>query len=215
MASVVTRIFPQPPAPGTPMLASRPGAAIRRFLALRRSAGKMHIGLPGPDHEQIAQIIEVAARIPDHRRLAPWRFILLEGDARGDFAGRLGQIAASRPDAGPGAQAAAIALMQRAPVVVAVVSSPVEDGRTPEWEQILSVGAVCYNLLLAANASGFAGTWLTEWIAYDQEVAGLLGLSGRERVAGFIYLGTATADPQERLRPPIADRFTVWKDPQR
>ena len=101
-------------------------------------------------------------------------------------------------------------LLLRAPVVVAVVSSPVDDGKTPVWEQELSAGAVCYNLLLAANASGWAGTWLSEWPAFDAEAGNLLSLVGSERVAGFIYLGTATVPSTERPRADMAAKVTRW-----
>ena len=102
-------------------------------------------------------------------------------------------------------------LLLRAPVVVAVISSPVDDGKTPVWEQELSTGAVCYNLLLAANASGWAGNWLSEWPAFDDDAGKLLGLEDGERVAGFIYLGTATCDPPERPRADMAEKITRWE----
>ena len=98
----------------------------------------------------------------------------------------------------------------RAPVVIAVVSSPTDDGKTPVWEQELSAGALCYNLLLAANAAGWAGVWLTEWIAFSKGIDTLLGLSETERLAGYIYLGTPTADPQERARPDVQPLIQNW-----
>ena len=97
-----------------------------------------------------------------------------------------------------------------APVVVAVISSPKDDGRTPVWEQELSAGAVCYNLLLAANASGWAGAWLSEWPAFDAKVAEALGLSATERVAGFMYLGTSKIAPAERGRANMSEIITRW-----
>jgi nitroreductase len=100
--------------------------------------------------------------------------------------------------------------MLRAPVVVAVISSPVDDGRTPVWEQELSAGAACYNLLLAANAAGWAGVWLTEWAAYDADAGALLGLRGKERVAGFVHIGTARAATPERVRPELSVRVLRW-----
>lgn len=191
------------------MPAVRPAPAVQRFLALRRSAGKLQLRAPGPDASQMEEILRVAARVPDHRRLAPWRFVLIEGEGRAAFGTRLRQIAVT---GGAGDPDEAAGLMLRAPMVVAVIASPREDGRTPEWEQTLSAGAACYNLLLAANAIGFAGVWLTEWIAYDARVGALLGLEARERIAGFIYLGTPAADPQERLRPDLASRVSRWQD---
>jgi nitroreductase len=184
----------------------------RRLLALRRSANKHFIGAPGPDPAALDELLTIAARVPDHRKLMPWRFIVFEGEARTAFGQRLAE-AQSR--AKPGAESKdileAAGLFERAPAVVAVISAPVEDGRTPHWEQELSAGAVCYNLLLAANASGWAGVWLTEWPAYDGNVRGALGLAPSERVAGFVYLGTATQAPPERERGDVAKKITRWR----
>jgi nitroreductase len=96
----------------------------------------------------------------------------------------------------------------RAPVVIAVISDVTENHKIPEWEQILSAGAVCQNLLVAASAMGFAAQWLTEWYAYDRAVKTELGLSPGERVAGFIYVGSAACDAEERPRK--APRVTRW-----
>jgi len=191
------------------MMAVRPSAEARTLLALRRSAAKQFIGLPGPSPEALDELLEIAARVPDHRKLAPWRFIVFEGEARAKFGAGLAKILADRgePEA---EQRSALGLPTRAPVMVCVVSAPVDDGRTPVWEQELSAGAVCYNLLLAANAAGWAGTWLSEWPAFDADAAKLLGLSKGERVAGFIYLGTATIAPPERPRADMAEKVTRW-----
>ncbi len=151
-------------------------------------------------------------RVPDHRRLAPWRFVVFEGAIRAVFGKRLAEIAGRNL---PGAEARdiveAAGLMLRAPVVVAVLSSPDHDHRTPVWEQELSAGAVCQNLLLAANAAGWAATWLTEWPAYDPDVATTLKLGPHERVAGFVYIGTSTEHPQERVRPVPSERISRWQ----
>ena len=205
----MTKRFPPAPPLGTPMLPVRPSTDTRALLALRRSAGKQFIGPPGPAPEALDELLEIAARVPDHRKLAPWRFIVFEGDARTRFGEGLAAILSGRK--APEAEIAeAGKLLLRAPVVVAVVSSPVDDGKTPVWEQELSAGAVCYNLLLAANASGWAGTWLSEWPAFDAEAGNLLSLVGSERVAGFIYLGTATVPSTERPRADMAAKVTRW-----
>lgn len=206
----VTKLFPDPPPSGSPVLASRPSQAARTFLALRKSANKLFLKAPGPTQEQLDELLGIAVRVPDHRKLTPWRFIVFEGEARTSFGAELARIAGQKPDAEARSVVEAAGLFLRAPVVVAVISAPVEDGRTPVWEQELSAGAVCYNLLLAANASGWAGVWLTEWMAYDRGVAGLLGLGDGERVAGFVYLGTSTAPPQERIRPDLAPIVRRW-----
>ena len=208
----MTEIFPPAPAIGTAMLPVRPSADARRLIALRRSANKHHLTAPGPDPTALDELLTVAARVPDHRRLAPWRFIVFEGEARKDFGEALARIYdKNTPDADAQKILETAGLPLRAPVVVTVVSSPVDDGRTPMWEQELSTGAVCQNLLLAANAAGWAGIWLSEWPAFDKDVADLLGLTASERVAGFIYLGTANLASPERARPDISEKITRWR----
>ena len=151
----MTKRFPPAPAIGTPMLATRPSAEARQLLARRRSAGKHFIGEPGPSPEALDELLEIAARVPDHRKLSPWRFIVFEGDARAEFGKELARIRGETLENAESRDLIeAAGLFLRAPVVVAVISSPKDDGRTPVWEQELSAGAVCYNLLLAANASG-------------------------------------------------------------
>ncbi len=210
--AAMTKRFPPAPAIGTPMLATRPSAEARLLLARRRSAAKHCIGAPGPSPEALDELLEIAARVPDHRCMTPWRFIVFEGDARADFGQELARIRGeTKPDAESKDLIEAAGLFLRAPVVVAVVSSPRDDGRTPVWEQELSAGAVCYNLLLAANASGWAGSWLSEWPAFEPEVAKTLGLAETERVAGFIYLGTSRIDPPERARANMANLVTRWR----
>lgn len=206
----VTKLFPDPPPTGAAMLPARPAKAVRDFLALRKSANKLFLREPGPTADELSQLLEIAARVPDHRKMAPWRFITFSGDNRLAFGKELARIAGSKPGAEERDVMEAAGLLLRAPTVVAVVSSPLDDGRTPVWEQELSAGALCYNLLLAANASGWAGVWLSEWIAYDREVDHLLGLGENERLAGYIYLGTANLPPQERIRPDIPQRVTHW-----
>lgn len=169
------------------------------------------LAAPGPSANEVDELLTIAARVPDHRKLEPWRFITFEGDARAAFGE---QIAAIRVGQGSDVSEKELeedrARFLRAPVVVAVISSPNVEHKTPVWEQELSCGAACYNLLLAANAAGWAGCWLTEWIAFDPEIAKLLGLAETERVAGFIYIGTATASPPERPRPKVQDKTTRW-----
>jgi nitroreductase len=192
------------------MLPVRASADARTLLALRRSANKQFMGFPGPSSADLDELLQIAARVPDHRKLSPWRFVVFEGEARAAFGDGLAAILSGRGDS-DGDVETARKLLLRAPVVVCVISSPVNDGRTPIWEQELSAGAVCYNLLLAANASGWAGNWLSEWPAFDADAGKLLGLEDGERVAGFIYLGTATMNPPERPRADMAEKITRWK----
>ncbi len=205
-------VFPTPPATGTPMAPVLDSEEARRLLALRRSAGKLALAGPGPSPDALDDLLTVAMRVPDHRRVEPWRFIVFEGAARQAFGEAIMPIYRELHPEAPAAdvQANAGGLLLRAPVVVAVVSSPDTGHKTPVWEQELSAGAVCFNLLLAANAAGWASVWLTEWIAYDPRVATLMGLAAGERLAGFIYLGTATANPPERPRPHPAEKIRRW-----
>ncbi len=180
-----------------------------RFLRTRRSTVAADITAPGPDEQQLAHIMEAATRVPDHGKLTPWRFVILRGDGREAFAEALTRRWRRRnPSAAADAPVPEADFVRRAPLVIAVVSSPVEHPKIPPWEQQLSAGAVCLNLLNAALASGFAAQWRTAWPAYDTEVATLLGLGGHERIAGLLYIGTRRADA-----PPQGDRRRpFWRD---
>ena len=137
---------------------------------------------------------------------------MFEGDKRAAFNARAVEVQkAENPDASEMMLADTAGYFTRAPVVIAVISSPDPTHKTPVWEQELSVGALCLNLLLAANASGWAGCWLTEWIAFSDGINQVLGLTEHERIAGYIYLGTAREDPQERLRPDVSSKIVRWQ----
>jgi len=174
------------------------------LLARRRStkAGELHE--PGPNSEQIDALIRLAARVPDHGKLGPWRFVVIEGEGRARAAAAL----AAAYEGDVGRLEAAKALFMRAPVCIMVVSAAAPHPKIPEWEQILSAGAACYGLLIAAHAMGFAGAWLTEWPAYDPRARAGLGLAEHERIAGLVYLGTAEGPAVERLRPEPQSRVT-------
>lgn len=205
-------IRPDIPEPefGEPLAASQESEATLRLLARRRSTPVAMLTEPGPTRADLDMLIHIAARAPDHRKLGPWRFIIFEGEGRE----RLGDLfaAAQKADGKTDIEIAqAYALPLRAPAIIAVISSPVDDPKqTPKWEQELSAGAVCQNLLIAAFASGWAACWISEWPAFDDDVASALGLAAAERIAGFIYLGTAKADPVERQRPDVAARVRYW-----
>lgn len=181
------------------------------LLLARRSVVANKLGSPGPDKAQLQQILTAAARVPDHKKLVPWRFIVFEGEARAKFGEILAKTCAdNEPDAGDTRLETEAARFTRAPVVVAVISSLKDNPTVPEWEQVLSAGAACQNLLIAANAAGFAGQWITEWYAFDRAISAALGLRGGERVAGFIYIGTAQEPPAERDRPNLEHITTYW-----
>ena len=210
---VMTLIFPTAPPLGTAMLPARSSIEARQLIALRRSTSKRGLTEPGPSREAIDDLLTVAARVPDHRRLAPWRFLVFEGQARDAFNQRAVEIQKQEdPDATETMLADTAGYFSRAPVVVAVISSPDVSHKTPVWEQELSCGALCQNLLLAANASGWAGCWLTEWIAFSDGINSLLELQEHERIAGYFYFGTAKENPQERLRPEISSKIRRWSE---
>ena len=185
---------------------------ITEFLNKRRSNLAKLMGEPGPSAAQLEEFLTIAARVPDHRKLAPWRFVIFKGQARADFGQHIASaFMKANPDMPADRSIFEGQRFMRAPVVVGVISSPKECSRgTPEWEQVLSSGAVCYNLCLAAQAGGFGAQWLTEWYAYDADVQKALGLSSDEKVSGFIYIGTPKAPSTERARPDIKSLTTDW-----
>lgn len=185
---------------------------VTAFLSRRRSNMAKMMDGPGPDAAQLSEILRIAARVPDHRKLEPWRFIVFEGKARSDVGQMIASVfAAQNPDLPLDKILFESARLMRAPTVVAVISSPKDCIRgTPVWEQHMSAGAVCHTLLLAAQSMGFAAQWLTEWFAYDAQVLKKLEITDGEQVAGFIYLGTAGAPSRERARPDIAAITRHW-----
>ena len=174
------------------------------LLKTRRSVPPPLLDAPGPDRAQIDTILTAASRVPDHGKLAPWRFIVIAGEARA----RVGEtiaatFAADNPDAAPDRLALERARLTHAPVAIAVVSRAGPHVKIPEWEQVLSAGAATMNLVIAANAAGFATAWLTEWFAYDRRVLDALGLAPTEKLAGFVHIGRAREVPADRPRPSL------------
>jgi nitroreductase len=175
------------------------------YLATRRSTPFPLMGDPGPTPDQLAAILKVAARVPDHGKLAPWRFIIIPR-AAGPRLNALCEAWVLADD--PGTEAARIekerTRFTRAPVCVALVSSAGPHPKIPEWEQVLSAGAVGLNLVHAAAAWGFGANWVTEWCAYDRRMADHLGLAAHEKIAGFIHIGTPSGKAEDRARPDMA-----------
>jgi nitroreductase len=171
------------------------------MLATRRSASALTLVEPGPSPAQVDRLLTLAARVPDHGKLAPWRFILIEGAAKDRLVAELQTIAEARLDA-PKA-IAGLGKLKTPPLAIGVVSR-VSEGKIPEWEQVLSAGAVCMNLLLAAAAVGYGANWITGWYAYDEAALALMGVTDGERIAGFVHVGTPAEPPLERARPDVA-----------
>ena len=187
------------------------GDSALAMLDRRRSLPPMQLSAPGPDEATLLRLLQSAVRVPDHGKRVPFRFVTLRGDARHAFGERL---AARRVAREPGAGHAAVekdrARFTHAPLVITVVAKLGPDEKIPEQERLLSAGCVCFGLLHAAHALGFAGVWLTGWAAYDSEVAGWLGLADTERVVGFVHIGTPQLDAPERDRPDPLALLSEW-----
>ena len=176
------------------------------YLAVRRSIPAFQMSEPGPGRAEIEEALRLATRVPDHGKLAPWRFIVYRGDERARLGEELLRLALeAKPDLSEEMINVERNRFTRAPVVVAVISTAAPHVKIPEWEQQLSAGAVCLNLILAANALGYVANWLTEWFAYDQRAWPLLGVREGEKVAGFIHIGSSDFPPVERPRPDLAE----------
>lgn len=195
------------------LAAANPSEEMLTILLRRRSLTVKDMIGPGPSQDEIDLILTIGSRVPDHKKQVPWRFLTIEGDARHKAGERLRSIfAKNNPDTDNDLLDFEQNLLTRAPLVIAVISTATPDNpKVPEWEQILTAGAVCQNILLASNALGFAGQWLSEWYAYDDEFLAHLGLSKDERIAGFIYIGTAGKEPAERGRPDIKELTQKWQ----
>lgn len=194
----------------TDLIYARENAALIDTLLKRRSASAKAFSGPGPSPEQVETLLKIAARVPDHGKLNPWWFITFEGNARLDF-GKAIRAAWSKRDenATPAKLDDEEKRLLRAPLVIAVVSRP-RPSTIPVWEQVLSAGAACHNLCLAANAMGFGANWLTEWYAFDAHVRAAMTLDARDHIAGFIYIGTPAKAPDERDRPDLAKLVNAW-----
>lgn len=179
------------------------------FLLTRRSRPAKTLTTPVPTREQLGPILQAAARAPDHGKLEPWRFIVLESAALerlAGLAGRRGTALALEEEKVAKMQAQ----LTQPGLAVVVVASPVQSEKVPMVEQLYSAGAVCLQLLNAALASGWGANWLSGWAAHDREfITEGLGLALHESIAGFIHIGTETTAPPERPRPDLT-KITAW-----
>jgi nitroreductase len=191
--------------PTTPVLNKPAPDAIALLLSRRSGSAKAMTG-PGPDSTQLNQILTAAARVPDHGKLFPWRFIVIEGEARTRYGQMLADVLKqTEPSAATDERLAMErGRFERAPVVVAVVSRVREQIPIPVWEQELSAGAVCQTMLIAAHALGFVAGWITEWCAFHPLVLERMGLKPGERIAGYIYIGHPAMPLEERVRPDMS-----------
>jgi len=179
--------------------------ALVEHLKTRRSTPFPLMQDPGPSADELSAMLTAAARVPDHGKLAPWRFLIIPREDGATLAPLLETIAVER-DATIDDKRREIerSRFSRAPVCVAVISRAAPHAKIPEWEQVLSAGAVCLNLLHAASAHGFGGNWVTEWCAYDRRILDRLGLEAFETIAGFVHIATPSAKAEDRIRPDLA-----------
>ncbi|OCJ14529.1 nitroreductase [Rhizobium sp. AC44/96] len=175
------------------------------YLGVRRSIPAFQMCEPGPEKAEIEEILRLASRVPDHGKLAPWRFIVYRGEERKRISEELLKLALEiKPDLSDEMIQVERTRLTRAPVVVAVVSTAAPHVKIPEWEQLMSAGALCLNIIFSANANGWVANWLTEWYAYNERAYPLLGVQPGEKVAGFIHIGSTTVPPVERPRPELS-----------
>lgn len=180
------------------------------LLATRRSGRPREMTAPGPDAAQLAAMLAIAARTPDHGKLTPWRFVIVPTETRSALSALITTAyRAERPQAARLEIEAMEAFATQAPALVVVLASPRADSKIPLWEQELSAGAACMNLLHAAHAHGFVGGWLTGWPAYADAVRDAFG-AAHERIAGFIFIGSPARDLEERPRPDPGSVISTW-----
>lgn len=186
-------------------------SSLLDFLKTRKSASAKTMSGPGPTAQHLLDILDIATRVPDHGKLAPWRFIIFAGEARG----KVGSLFAKRwaelyPTHSEDSLRFHAQIFERAPIVVAVISTAAQHVKIPIWEQQMSAAAVCFNLELAALAHGFDVQWQSDWIAYDQSAKTAMGVAAHENIAGLIYIGKTTVPLEDRPRPDAKSLTTYW-----
>jgi nitroreductase len=186
-------------------------AALRDYLLTRRSVGIAFLQEPGPDAGQMETLLTIATRVPDHGKIAPWRLVVFQGEARARAGEKLAEIAArKRPDI----DEAGLDIERRqflpAPLTIGVLSSVKPHPKVPEFEQLISAGNVAFNLVHGAYALGFAAQWITRWFSFDDEAAAALGAQPGERFVGFVHIGTPSATIEDRPRPALDEVVTYW-----
>ena len=184
-----------------------------KLLTTRRSVKPALMAEPGPSPVELETILTCATRVPDHKKVEPWRFLLFEGAARARFGEVLAAVlsAEEKEPPSPVRLETERTRLTRAPLVIAVISQVKPVTGAPEWEQVLSCGAAAFNLCLAANALGYGTAWITEWYAYSPGVAKALKLDQGERIAGFVYIGTPKERQGDRDRPLLTKVVSRWE----
>lgn len=187
-------------------------SSLLAHLATRRSGKARDMIAPGPDAAQLHDIIALALRTPDHGKLAPWRIVSVAADQRGALAALLKTAWIEENPGAAGLDLSALdQFAHQAPSLLVLLSTPVAASKIPVWEQQMSAGAVCMNILLAATALGIGCQWNTDWVAYDAGIASVMGLQPHEKVAGIMYFGTSTVELEDRPRPDAMSLVTRWQ----
>ncbi|MEO8686086.1 MAG: nitroreductase [Devosia sp.] len=186
--------------------------AMRNYLMNRRSVGQAFLKEPGPNAEELEQILTIGLRVPDHGKLNPWRLVLYTGDDRALIGQKLEQLAKARNPAMDEAELERERLrFLPPPLTIAVLSAPKPHPTVPEWEQFLSAGNVALNLVHAAFALGYAANWVSRWYSMDEEAARMLGARDGERFVAFVQIGTPAAVIEDRPRPKLEEFVTRWQ----
>lgn len=185
----------------------KPQPEVIEFLQNRRSVLIKHLSEPGPNEEELNTILRIATRVPDHRKLEPWRLLVIRGEGRDKLGRKLADIRAKKHDLIPQQLEIEANNFKRAPLVIAVVSSPTED-KTPIEEQTCSGAVVAQHINLAASALGYASQWVTGWSCLDKDAQQTMGLEDHEWIIGYIYIGSTEDEPADRARPDLADKVT-------
>jgi nitroreductase len=179
------------------------------YLRERHSTPVAQIRGPAPDAAELDDILTSAVRVPDHGKIAPWRLVVYRGDVCVSLGEAFLEIAsAQNGEMTDAAKEAERVRFTRAPLVVGVISTAAPHAKIPEWEQVLSAGAVCLNMLMACEARGYVANWRTEWVCYDEKALKALGVKEGEKVAGFIHIGSSDFPTPDRPRPQLADIVT-------
>ena len=188
-------------------------SSLLALLKTRRSAKPRLITGSGPTDEELEQILAVGSRIPDHGKLAPWRFVIVDDHQRDALAALLRKALSEEERAATAAHhEKEEEFAHYGGALLVLVSAPVRDHKIPVWEQELSCGAAGMNLLLGAHALGYVAGWVTGWRAYSQRVTAAFCGPG-ERIAGFIFIGRSECELEERPRPPLSDIVRRWSAP--
>jgi nitroreductase len=185
---------------------------VLSFMKRRRSVLAREMSGPPITADDLAEIVTIAARVPDHGKLAPWRFVHLDAAACNALAAATMKICLQDGKDEHAATEEGKRFL-RAPTILCVISSPTPHPKIPDWEQYLSAGAVCYGALIAAQAKGYAAQWLTGWVAYDAQIGAMLGLAPAEKIAGFINIGHADKMPEDRPRPQLEQILSIGLTP--